>query len=142
MFWSITPLPLVVIPLTVIVINDFVKCLVQSYKRKKFDIRWMFHSWGMPSGHSSLASSVVAVTLFEKWTWWVEFMIAAIFWLLVMYDARGIRSEASFHAKILNNLQKDFVLDELLGHNSYEVAAWAILGFLLSYFLWISWLFT
>ena len=129
-------LPLVIIPLIVILINDFLKFIIQSIKNKKVDLTWMFHSWWMPSWHSALSSSVICVTFLEKWSMWVEFMIAVIFWIIIMYDARWIRKESSKHAKILNSTQDKYKLNENLGHTTIEVILWAIISLIVSYFLW------
>lgn len=129
-------LPFVLIPLIVIVVNDFIKFIIQSIKNKKLDISWMFHPWWMPSWHSSLASSVITVVFLEKTSLWIEFMIAVIFWIIIMYDARWIRREASKHAMVLNTLQKKFSLEECLWHTSLEVFTWALVWAILSYFLW------
>lgn len=134
-------LPLVIIPLTSILISDFLKFIIQSIRHKKIDITWMFHSWWMPSWHSAFASSVITVTFLEKWSTWTEFMLAVVFWILVMYDARWIRMEASKHAKILNHIQNKTILDECLWHTTFEVICWASLWILISYFLWKTQIF-
>ncbi len=135
------PLPFVLIPLIVIVINDFIKFIIQSIKTKKLDISWMFHSWWMPSWHSSLASSVITVVFLEKTSIGIEFMIAIIFWIIIMYDARWVRLEAWKHAKILNKLQKNTYLKESIWHTSFEVVVWALVWTMLSYFLWSTGIF-
>ena len=135
-------LPLVLIPLITVLISDFIKFIIQSIKHKKVDISWMFHSWWMPSWHSSLAGSVIAVTFLEQqWSHWIEFMLAVIFWIIIMYDARWIRLESSKHAKVLNQIQKKVVFDECLWHTSIEVFVWAVVWVLISYFLWQTWIF-
>ena len=126
-------MPLVLIPLITVLVNDAIKCIIQSIKHKKFDIRWMFHSGWAPSWHSSLASSVITTTLLHNGsTKWVDFMLATIFWIIIMYDARGIRAEASKHAKMLNKMQNNQIFDEYLWHTTFEVVCWALFWILLS----------
>jgi len=67
-----------------------------------------------------------------------EFAVAAVFALVVMYDAMSLRREAGKHADILNELlllsiiQDAFkereALKELLGHTPLEVVCGAALG--------------
>lgn len=134
-------MPIIIIPLVVIILNDFIKCIIKFFISGKFDIKWMFRSWWMPSWHSALTWSVIALTFLEKWSYSIEFMIATIFWILFMYDAKWIRAEAWKHAKVLNNLQKDSILNEYLWHSSLEVVVWAVFWFISSYFFWKTWLF-
>lgn len=134
-------MPIILIPILVVLTNDFLKALIASFKNKKFDIRYMFHSGGMPSGHSSFASSAITLTFLERGSASIEFMLATVFGILVMYDARGIRAKASHHAKILNKLQKEDFLDEVLGHTSSEVFVWALFWCIFSFILWQTWFF-
>lgn len=129
-------MPLIIIPLAVAIINESVKCILQSIKYKKFDIRWMFHSWWMSSWHSALVTSVITVTFLRNWPWGIEFMIATAFGLLIMYDARWIRRQTWIHAKMLNQLQSKIKFDECLGHSDSEVATWALLWAVCSYLMW------
>ena len=129
-------LPLVLIPLITIVINDFLKFIIKSIKNNKFDLSWMVHAGWMPSWHSALASSVITTTFLEKWIFWNEFMLAVIFWIIIMYDAMWIRLEASKHAKEINKLQNKIILDECLWHTAIEVFVWWLLWVFISYFLW------
>ena len=129
-------MPLVLIPIITVLVSDFIKALIKAYNSKKFDIRWMFHSGWMPSGHSSFVSSAITVVFLEMWPASIEFMLATVFWILVMYDARWIRRKAGDHAKILNRLQKEDSLDEIIWHSSSEVLAGAIFWILFSFILW------
>ncbi|MGQ0439763.1 cytochrome d ubiquinol oxidase subunit II [Bacillus sp. B-TM1] len=59
--------------------------------------------------------------------------IAAIFAIIVMYDASGVRLAVSKQAKILNEFfhgrQTEYKkLNELVGHTPYEVVVGALLG--------------
>jgi acid phosphatase family membrane protein YuiD len=77
------------------------------------------------------------------------FAVAAVFALIVMYDATGIRRAAGLHAQLLNQLVQELQkvlekgpapepLKELLGHTYLEVLVGALLGAavaLLSFYL-------
>lgn len=74
-----------------------------------------------------------------------EFAIAAIFAIIVMYDAAGVRQAAGKQARILNQMIDELFsethqfseerLKELLGHTPIQVFAGAILGSLIAWFL-------
>lgn len=134
-------MPLVLIPIITVIVNDFIKFIVQWIKANKFDIKWMFHSWWMPSGHSAFVSSAMTVTFLEVWPWSIEFMLAAVFWTLVMYDARWIRRKAGYHARVLNKIQDEHYLDEVLWHSTVEVVTWAFFWMIFSFLLWKTWYF-
>lgn len=105
---------------------------------RRFDWRRLIETGGLPSAHSAfvvgLATGVARVSGVES----SEFAIAAVFALVVMYDAMSLRREAGKHADILNELlllstiQEAFkereALKELLGHTPVEVVAGAGLG--------------
>jgi len=140
--------PLILIPLLTVLANDFLKVIVNFLKKWEFKISLMFKSWWMPSWHTAFVSSVLTVVFLELWPWSIEFMITAIFAIIVMYDARWIRKKAWDQAKAINKLQKEKIknleekkLDEILWHSNLEVVWWFIFWVLLSFYLWKTWLF-
>lgn len=110
--------------------------LILEFKKNGFSYSIFFRSGGMPSAHSASVSALCAsVYISEGIT--TLFIISLAFAVLVMYDARGIRYEASKHAKLLNKLINKKTLDfpklkELIGHEISEVVVGAILGILIS----------
>ena len=67
------------------------------------------------------------------------FAIAAIFAIVVMYDAMGVRRETGIQAKVLNEMielfeklgsdvQYEDKLKEFVGHTPFQVAMGALLG--------------
>lgn len=141
-------MPLILIPLLTVLANDFLKVIVNFLKKWEFKISLMFKSWWMPSWHTAFVSSVLTVVFLELWPWSIEFMITAIFAIIVMYDARWIRKKAWDQAKAINKLQKEKIknleekkLDEILWHSNLEVVWWFIFWVLLSFYLWKTWLF-
>lgn len=115
-----------------------IKVLLSLLENKKFDFRRLVGSGGMPSSHSAFVTSLAAAVGLEKGFSGVEFAICAVFALVVMYDAAGVRRAAGQQARILNKLveqweKSDFSdtdkrLKELLGHTPKEVFAGALLG--------------
>ena len=141
-------MPLVLIPLLTVFANDFLKVIVNFFIKKEFKISLMFKSWWMPSWHTAFVSSALMIVFLEKWPWSIEFMITAVFAIIVMYDARWIRKKSWDQAKAINKLQKEKIknweekkLDEILWHSNLEVMWWFIFWVLFSFYLWKTWFF-
>ncbi len=108
---------------------------------KRFQIRWIFDTGGMPSSHSSTTSSLATVVgLHYGWNT-VPFLIALVFCIITMLDAAGVRRSVGRQARVLNRILDEFKehgdvvedhVRELLGHTPIEVLAGAVLGILLT----------
>jgi len=124
---------------------QLIKVIIYSIKNKKLEYRMFFTTGGLPSSHSSLCVCLCVVLGMLQYhdegqlTW--AFAVAVVVSMVVMYDAMGVRLEASKHAKILNRLADEIPdeekrslygkkgkLKEMLGHRGVEVLAGAILG--------------
>jgi len=118
------------------------KLLVELTKNRKFNLRVLVTTGGMPSSHSALVAAL-ATGVGQTMGWASpEFAIATIFAVIVMYDAAGVRQAAGKQARILNQIidelfeGKDFNeerLKELLGHTPFQVIVGLILGVFISY---------
>lgn len=124
-------------------IAQLLKVIHTVMKDKKIDFRRFVGSGGMPSSHSSFVTSLAtAVGIIDGFSGY-SFAMAAVFALVVMYDAAGVRRAAGQQAKILNKIVEewenaDFAhtdkrLKELLGHTPKEVFAGAILGIVIAF---------
>jgi acid phosphatase family membrane protein YuiD len=129
-------MPLIIIPLITVLINDFLKVVFHFLRTWKFKLSLMFRSWGMPSWHTSFVASAMTVVFLELWPWSIEFMMTATFAIIIMYDARWIRRKSWYHAEILNKILWEKKLDESLWHTNTEVFLWLMLSVLISFFLW------
>ena len=123
------------------------KVIIVLMTTKKIDFKRFISAGGMPSSH---ASTVVALTTciakapsgYES----VEFALAFVFSIIVMYDAAGVRRAAGKQAEILNKLvlewqihddkYREVKLKELLGHTPVEVFVGAALGFAIAMMLY------
>lgn len=115
-----------------------IKVLLTLIKKKKFDFTRLVGSGGMPSSHAAFVTSLATAVGLERGFGGVEFAISAVFALVVMYDAAGVRRAAGQQARILNKLveqweksdfsETDKHLKELLGHTPKEVFVGALLG--------------
>jgi hypothetical protein len=124
-------------------IAQFCKLLVELTKNRKFNLRVLVTTGGMPSSHSALVGALAAGV--GQTVGWAspEFAIAALFAVIVMYDAAGVRQAAGKQARILNQIIDELFsegnefnedrLKELLGHTPFQVIVGLFLGLAISY---------
>lgn len=122
---------------------------ILTYKRLtgEWDFKQVATTGGMPSSHSAGVSALATYIASNKGSRHTETALAAIFGVIVMYDAQGIRRHTGEIAQLVNDLEDnlaeisgtgqfpslEFVerekeLKELLGHQPVEVLGGAILG--------------
>lgn len=118
------------------------KLLVELTKNRKFNLRVLVTTGGMPSAHSAFVAALAAGV--GQTSGWAspEFAIAFIFAVIVMYDAAGVRQAAGKQARILNQIidelfsqGKEFNEDrlkELLGHTPFQVIVGLSMGIAIS----------
>lgn len=131
-----------VVALIACLVAQLSKLVVELTKNRKFNLRVLVTTGGMPSSHSALVAAL-ATGVGQTMGWASpEFAIATIFAVIVMYDAAGVRQAAGKQARILNQIidelfeGKDFNeerLKELLGHTPFQVIVGLILGIFISY---------
>lgn len=95
-------------------------------------------SWGMPSAHSALATSITTALAIKNSIYSDEFALSFIFTVIIIYDAINIRYEAGQHAKALNDeLWSNF--NESLGHLPSEALVWSVLWIIVAVVLKLIW---
>jgi acid phosphatase family membrane protein YuiD len=123
-------------------IAQFFKILTVAVKKRTFKWTILFATGGMPSSHSStvvaMATSVGLIDGFNS----TSYAIAVCFATVVMFDAAGLRRNASKQAMVLNKMIKQLLspdsetgsvkLKEFLGHTPTEVLVGALLGIAVS----------
>lgn len=124
------------------------KVLTDLVKKKKFDVRRIVGSGGMPSSHSALVMSLVTCIAISEGLDSAIFAVSFVFAAIVMYDAAGVRRAAGKQARVLNqiiashgkeiNVQEK--LKELLGHTPLEVFVGAIVGIIMGLILYNIWI--
>ena len=130
------------VALVACLVAQLLKLVVELTKERKFNLRTLVTTGGMPSAHSALVSSLAAgVGQTVGWDS-PEFALATIFAIIVMYDAAGVRQAAGKQARILNQIIDEFFqgdqkfnedrLKELLGHTPFQVIIGSILGVAIS----------
>lgn len=125
-------------------IAQVIKVVLVLLKDRRWDLSRMLGSGGMPSSHSALVVAMAtAVGRLEGFSS-TAFAIAIALSVIVMYDAANVRRAAGQQAELLNRIAEDFYRDkhidgeklkELLGHTPVEVAAGAVLGVLVGWYL-------
>jgi acid phosphatase family membrane protein YuiD len=123
---------------------------------RKWAWKLMFSTGGMPSSHSAAVTSLATAIGLTEGFQSGYFAISAVFAMIVMHDAAGVRRHAGQHAALLNSLADDFQmllselkdlrmkpkreahtkLKELLGHKPIEVLVGGSLGILIALVLY------
>lgn len=134
---------------------QFIKVPLHYLATKRFDWSLITSTGGMPSSHSGAVTALSTAIALEEGLGSPFFAISAIFGIIVMFDATGIRRHAGYQATVLNQLVSDFnklveemkswpqkeekekmkELKELLGHQPIEVFFGGLLGIILTLIL-------
>ena len=124
------------------VFAQLLKILIFIFKHKqKFHINDLIVTGSMPSAHSALVTSlVISIYLTEGLT--TTFLLAAVFTVVVIRDAFGVRRTAGEEGKILDKIIKASKLKITtfhysLGHTPKEVTAGIIIGILASILVYL-----
>ena len=110
--------------------------------RRRFNVRWLLDTGGMPSSHSSGTSAVATVVGFYGGFDSILFLFALVFALVTMFDAASVRRSVGRQAVLMNKMIDEIYaqgklseqhLKEFLGHTPVEVLAGALLGATVSF---------
>jgi len=116
---------------------QFIKVARNTLHRRRFSVRWLIDTGGMPSSHSSGTASVATVVGLYSGFDSILFLFALVFALVTMFDAASVRRSVGKQAIIMNKLIDEFYaegklseqrLREFLGHTPVEVLVGAALG--------------
>lgn len=119
------------------------KIMLNFIVEKKWDLKVVFASGGMPSSHSALCTALTTSVALCHGISDSLFPVCLGFSLIVMYDAIGVRRHAGMQAQVLNKIIEDLFqghpiserkLKELLGHTPLQVFVGALLGIAVAYF--------
>ncbi|MGE6629936.1 divergent PAP2 family protein [Bacillus sp. NPDC077027] len=141
--------------LAAIFFAQFVKVPIQFIISRRLDWSLITSTGGMPSSHSAAVTALSTGIALEHGVGSSIFAIAAIFAVITMFDATGVRRQAGEQATVLNKLVTDFnrfvaeaklfpnakeeekqkKLKELLGHKPIEVFFGGLTGILLTLIL-------
>ncbi|KAI9073217.1 hypothetical protein K1719_044826 [Acacia pycnantha] len=125
------------------IVAQSVKVILNFFVERKWDLRLLFASGGMPSSHSALCTALTTSVALCHGVADSLFPVCLGFSLIVMYDAIGVRRHAGMQAEVLNVIVADLFqghpmserkLKEFLGHTPSQVLAGALLGTLVAFF--------
>ncbi|KAM7484101.1 hypothetical protein LguiA_000110 [Lonicera macranthoides] len=115
-----------------------IKVFTSWYKEKRWDLKQLIGSGGMPSSHSATVTALAAAVGYHDGFGGTLFATALVLACVVMYDATGVRLQAGRQAEVLNQivyelpaehpLAESRPLRELLGHTPPQVIAGGLLG--------------
>ncbi|KUO78138.1 MAG: hypothetical protein APF81_05475 [Desulfosporosinus sp. BRH_c37] len=118
-------------------IAQILKVSVSVILLRKLDFQLIFSSGGFPSSHSATVSTL-ALGIGKYYGWDSPiFAVSAVFGMIVLYDATGVRRAAGKQAEVLNQLIERLYpilnfdqdqLKELIGHTPLEVFGGVIVG--------------
>lgn len=120
-------------------VAQVLKTIIHIIVNKQFVAERLVGGGGMPSSHSATVCAMATAAGIQYGGGSFEFAIAAIFAIVVMYDAMGVRQETGKQGKVLNEMMEIFTqmgknidaekaLKEFVGHTPLQVLMGAILG--------------
>ena len=124
--------------------TQFIKLILNTLREHRFDFRWLVGTGGMPSAHTAGAMALCTTTGLRLGFDSSLFAITAIFAIITMFDAQGVRRSIGRQAIILNKFIEDIYwqgkikeerVKELIGHTPVEVLIGAIIGILVALIL-------
>lgn len=131
---------LVLIPITAVVVTQVIKFIIQAAKG---EFRWatLQEYGGMPSAHTAFVISLDTVIWRQEGWASTAFAVAAIFSLLIIRDAIGLRQYLSEHGRILNMLIRELPareerkfpqhLVERMGHTPWQAIVGGCIGLII-----------
>lgn len=118
-------------------VAQILKVVVNIILLRKLNLALFFSSGSFPSSHSAMVSALaLGVGKYYGWESPI-FAVAAVFVIVVLYDATGVRRAAGKQAEVLNQLVERLYhgpdlaqerLKELIGHTPFEVFGGVMVG--------------
>ena len=136
---------ILMITLSVWAIAQCIKVGLSVIRERRFDFRWFIGTGGMPSSHAAGACALATTCGLQLGVQSVSFALAAVFALVTMFDAQGVRRATGQQAQILNQILDDIYfegkieanrLKELVGHTPIQVVIGALIGIILGVFFY------
>lgn len=144
--------------ISAILFAQFVKVPLYYLSMQRLNWALLTSTGGMPSSHSAAVTALATGVALDTGLGSTMFAVSAVFAMIVMFDATGVRRQAGEQAVVLNRLAADFSqmleetkvwhkkpatdkkedlkkLKELLGHKPLEVFFGGLTGIILTLFL-------
>jgi acid phosphatase family membrane protein YuiD len=110
--------PGIITALSAIGAAQLMKVPIKRWRTGRWDKSALFQAGGMPSSHSAGVSALATYVGLKRGMRTVDLALAAIFGMIVMYDAAGVRRQAGEIAVEVNNLEEE--VEKLVLHHSGE----------------------
>lgn len=139
---SILSNKVLLIPLGAWCVAQALKVVVLSIRDRRLNFSQLITTGGMPSSHAALVCALATAAAIVYGLDSAIFGIAALFALVIMSDATGVRKTVGTQSTMLNRILDELFkgkpefeqrVRELIGHTIFEVSAGAILGMLLAW---------
>ena len=140
---SILSNKVLLVPLGAWCVVQVLKVVVSSIRDRRLNFSQLITTGGMPSSHAALVCALATAAAILYGLDSAVFGIAALFALVVMSDATGVRKTVGIQSTMLNRILDELFkgktefeerVREIIGHTIFEVSSGAILGILLA--LW------
>ena len=135
--------------LIAMVLAQVIKPFIHLWMHKEWDPVQMFSSGGMPSSHSAFVCSLALVTGMRSGFDSEIFAVAAVFGIIVLYDAANVRWQSGLHAQRINQILRQLfkgqvpsedTLKEVIGHTPRQVYAGALFGLIVGLLVETIWM--
>ena len=93
---------ILVITMVVWAIAQGIKVFVGVLREKKFNFKWFIGTGGMPSSHAAGATALAVSCGMQEGFGSVIFALAAVFAMVTMFDAQGVRRASGKQAAKIN----------------------------------------
>jgi hypothetical protein len=125
-------------------VAQILKWIEVAVSQRRLDFRRLFETGGMPSSHSAAVAALTTGVGLKYGLQSPFFTISAVFSVIVIYDATGIRRAAGEHAEVLNELIQELGdmlrdgfrsqdLKTLLGHTYPQAIVGIVIGTALAF---------
>lgn len=131
--------------LVAMLLAQFLKPFIGLIYQRKFDIRMMKSTGGMPSSHTAFVVALATSIGMVDGVGTTFFAIAVVFALIVIHDAMGVRREAGKQAEVINDWSKQLSklfedgqfneenLKTMLGHSFSQVLGGTLVGLVVGF---------
>jgi hypothetical protein len=130
-----------IVTVSVWIIAQGIKMFINILRGKRFSFRWFLGTGGMPSSHAAGVAALATSCGLEHGFQSGMFALAAIFAMVTMFDAQGVRRSTGEQAEILNKVIDDMYwhkrvemgrIRDFVGHTPMQVLVGSVLGFALA----------
>ena len=122
-----------------------IKIVSYLLRGRRFNFRWLIRTGGMPSSHAAGVTALSVCCGMEYGFQSGMFALAAVFAMVTMFDAQGVRRSTCEQAEVLNKVLDDMYwhkkvdvgrIREFVGHSPTQVLVGFILGIGMAVFLY------